>query len=484
MTWMPRTTTGLDWTKVSVARSPGKESAVPAEATGAVLDFDRHFRRAVWITAICVVFGAGVVYAGKAADDRSAFIRWRHQVLRFWEGENIYDEMMFPTPPIMPLTLLPFMLAPPVTGAVCWFALKAVLTAASVWLCFRMVRPPGTRALPSYVQAIVLLLSFRPILSDLHHGNNNLLILFLVVASLFAWRKGYDVLAGLALALAISYKVTPALFVPYFIYKRSWRMVGATCLGMGVFLLIVPSLIIGPQFNGECLAMWWQRMISPFLTKGEGSPQEINQSMVGVLTRLLTDTKLGTNRYDVHLDLNLVALPRPVVGLLLKSLSVGLLGLLGLLCRTKASRRDDPRLLGEFALIVLTMLFVSERSWKHHYVTLLLPYTYLSYRVFLGNASRWARVGLGTALALSAFLIATTSSEFGGLVADGQGHKIAQGYGMFLWAGVVLYIATACRLWVEREHATVDKTEHGPLGRGPHLPILQLADHAHRPLSS
>ena len=30
-------------------------------------------------------------------------------------------------------------------------------------------------------------------------------------------------------------------------------------------------------------------MISPFLVKGVVSPQEINQSMVGVLTRLLTD---------------------------------------------------------------------------------------------------------------------------------------------------------------------------------------------------
>ena len=40
------------------------------------------------------------------------------------------------------------------------------------------------RTLPSWVQAVVLLLSFRPILGDLHHGNNNLLILFLIVASL------------------------------------------------------------------------------------------------------------------------------------------------------------------------------------------------------------------------------------------------------------------------------------------------------------
>jgi len=36
----------------------------------------------------------------------------------------------------------------------------------------------------------------RPFLSDLHHGNNNLLILFLIVAALEAWRKGYDVLAA------------------------------------------------------------------------------------------------------------------------------------------------------------------------------------------------------------------------------------------------------------------------------------------------
>ena len=90
-------------------------------------------------------------------------------------------------------------------------------------------------------------LRLRPFLSDLHHGNNNLVILFLIVAALEAWRRGYDVLAGLVLALAISYKVTPALFVLYFLLKRSWRAAGATVLGMGVFLLIVPSLVIGPS---------------------------------------------------------------------------------------------------------------------------------------------------------------------------------------------------------------------------------------------
>ena len=52
--------------------------------------------------------------------------------------------------------------------------------------------------------------------------------------------------------------------------------------------------------------------------------------------------------------------------------------------------------------------------------------------------------------------MATTSSELGGLFAHGQGHKIAQGYGMFLWAGIVLFVATAWRVRVESRPGSAD----------------------------
>jgi alpha-1,2-mannosyltransferase len=201
---------------------------VASAACEAHRDFERRMHRILWISSILFVIGAAIVYAEKAAEDRSAFIRWRHQVLQLMQGVNIYDTVMYPNPPIMPLTLYPLMVLPPVVGALCWYALKVVLTAASAWMCFEMVRP-ADRKIPAWVRGTILLVSLRPILSDLHHGNNNLVILFLVVASLQAWRKGYDVLAGLTLALSISYKVTPALFVAYFLYKRSWRTVVATC---------------------------------------------------------------------------------------------------------------------------------------------------------------------------------------------------------------------------------------------------------------
>ena len=51
-------------------------------------------------------------------------------MLQFWAGVNIYDEMIFPNPPIMPITLYPLMVLPTVAGAMCWFAIKVALTTA------------------------------------------------------------------------------------------------------------------------------------------------------------------------------------------------------------------------------------------------------------------------------------------------------------------------------------------------------------------
>ncbi len=209
---------------------------------------DRLSQWVFWSLWSIIVLIAAAFYYEKANDHKSAFVRWRPQVLQFWDGVNIYDKMLFPTPPLMPITLYPLMVLPTIVGAMLWFAIKVGLTTASLAMCFRLVqREDGLY--PPLFRSLVLLLSLRPILGDLHHGNNNLLILFLIVAMLTAWRQGYDIGAGLLLALATTYKVTPALFFVYFAYKRSWRTVMWGVLGMGIFLLIVPSAIIGPDLQ-------------------------------------------------------------------------------------------------------------------------------------------------------------------------------------------------------------------------------------------
>lgn len=414
----------------------------------------------LWATVIVV---AAAFYYPKAADSRSAFVRWQPQVLQFWRGTNIYDRMYFPNPPIMPITLYPLMTLPPVAAALSWFLIKAGLTTATLLICFNAVKVRG-RPLPPFFQTAVLLLALRPILGDLHHGNINLLILFFLAVMYQAWRAGRDGAAGLMLGLAIAFKVTPALFLPYFIYKRSWRTVGWTFVGLILFLLVVPSVVLGPRFNALCLSTWCQRIVTPFIVEGNSSPQEANQSMVGVMTRLLTEIQPGTDRYDVQFDLNVAALPPGVVALLVKAVSFGFIGLLAFFCRAKDTDRTSPRYLGEVALVVLTMLFLSERSWKHHFVTLVFPFTYLMAELYSPRTSPRARRGILSALVASFLLMASTSSEFGGLFAHGKGHEIAQGYGMFMWAAVVLFVAVAWRL---RASATAVGAGDGTLAAEP-----------------
>ena len=175
--------------------------------------------------------------------------------------------------------------------------------------------------------------------------------------------------------------------------------------------------------------------------------------MVGVLTRLLTESRelAPHGNGGTQFDLNLLDLDHEKVARFVKGLAICVVLLGAFVCRTRYTDRGDPRLLGEFSLVVLTMLFVSERSWKHHYVTLILPLTYLCYRIATPLLDLKTRKQLMGVVALFAILMATTSSEFGGFFAGGQGHEYALYFGMYFWSGVVLYIATAWRVWTERK---------------------------------
>ena len=202
---------------------------------------ERLSGRTFWILWATIILVSAAFYYEKAADNRSAFVRWRPQVLQFGSGVNIYDKMLFPNPPIMPISLYPLMVMPTVAGAMCWFAIKVAMTTAVLLMCFEIVRPAWT-AVPANVALADpaaqpaadpgRLASRQQQPADLVPGGVDVLRL----------AKGWDIGAGLLLALATSYKVTPALFFIYFAYKRSWRTLTWGLLGLGIFLIIVPGV--------------------------------------------------------------------------------------------------------------------------------------------------------------------------------------------------------------------------------------------------
>ena len=72
--------------------------------------------------------------------------------------------------------------------------------------------------------------------------------------------------------------------------------------------------------------------------------------------------------------------------------------------------RSRLQLLAEFSVVVLGMLLFGERTWKHHCVTLLLPFTVIAYCISTQSFSRGVRWYLGGTLILVALLMIATST--------------------------------------------------------------------------
>ncbi len=342
---------------------------------------------------------------------RTAFLRWRPQILALQTPTNIYTAFNYPNPPIMALVLAPFVALPPLVGAMAWFAAKAAM---AVWLLRWAVRALGADP-PGWAVGAAVLLAMHPILGDLSHGNVNLFIAFVVLGALALFTARRDFAAGVVLALAIACKVTPALFLPYFVWKRAWRAVAGALAGLALWLAIVPGAVLGWDRNADLLASWFDTMVKPFVVEGKVTSEHANQSIPGLTFRLLTaepsfldydedDRPVAT---DYH---NLASLSPGQAQLVVK----GLMGLFAIavvaLCRWPTHRADVPRagplLLAEFALVLLGMLLFSERTWKHHATTLIVPFAVLAWAATAAELpARARRFVLGASVAIGLLLV-------------------------------------------------------------------------------
>src|SRR5262249_5825612 len=241
-----------------------------------------------WFVAALIVFFVllSIQYSYKAVAGRSAFVRWRSQIEHL-DDADIYQRFKYPNPPIMELLLVGLVRLPPLVGSLAWFYLKVGMVLVSFFWVFRLVEGSGP-PFPAWAKILTILLSLRPIMGDLYHNNVNIFILFLLIGSLFAFSRGRFATSGVILALAIACKVTPALFIPYFLWKRAWRALAGCAAGLILFLLIVPGLFLGMDRNLGLLSSWEKQMIEPFVVNGVVASEHNNQSLPGLAYRLFT----------------------------------------------------------------------------------------------------------------------------------------------------------------------------------------------------
>jgi hypothetical protein len=371
----------------------------------------------------------GIYYVGVKGSSRSAFNRWKPQVVEFWQGEDIYLRYGFPTPPVMVMILTPFSLLPGSLGMMAWFAFKSLLVVVVTVSVLRQV-DRWSHPLPDWVVGLALLLASRPVMGDLLHGNVNLWIMGVVVAGIVLFQQGRDASAGMLLSLGVACKLTPALVLAYFVWKKQWLVVIWSLVGLLIWWVILPAAVLGWERNGLLWDHWADYMVRPYVEAGSVTTVQTNQSAVALLHRwFLVGEGVSVQTYA-------------------KALIACFLVFLAWICRTIWPGRQSPGWWHELGIVFLVMLMISERSWKHHFVWLLPIALVLGasaygwYREGRHGLSMWM-VGLMVGAFLSMLL---TSQDFVRPWGGEAGAKMMQAWGAYVWASAFLITAHAISL--------------------------------------
>lgn len=344
----------------------------------------------------------------------------------------------FPTPTFVLMCLVPLWKMGVVPAAAVWAGLKIIGIAGVLWLLLRSIGSPKS-VVPAGVLAMALAFSVRALVSDLQHANVNIFVFIWLGLTWWAYVHRRDAWAGIFLSLAIVTKVTPALALVYFAYKRAWRLCLFTAIGLVIFVLIVPGAYIGFAKNVDLLGDWFNMLVRPFAVEGWAELSIPNQSLWGVVLRVLSNAGILSVE---HMSLTQamqtgqenMARPANTLGRLLRPLiSLTVVAMLAWACRRRVADRRDVRLPLEFALILLAMMLLSERTWKHHATT--LPIVYLAVWFALTHLP-WGATMRGVFVALLGvqWFMLVASSE--GLFGDDLADKLLDG-GIFCW-GLVL----------------------------------------------
>lgn len=378
----------------------------------------------------------------------------------------------FPTPTFVLMCLVPLWKMGVVAAAAVWAALKIIGIVGVLWLLLRSVGPVVVQAslpaesqvstgdsprragslhhkvaesqagslhhkfvVPSGVLAMTLAFSVRALVSDLQHANVNIFVFVWLGLTWWAFVQRRDGWAGLFLSLAIVTKVTPALALIYFAYKRAWMVCIFTAIGLVIFVLIVPGAYIGFAKNVELLGDWFNMLVRPFALEGWAELSIPNQSLWGVVMRILSNAGVLPVEHmpleqAMRTGQESMARPASAAGRLLRPLiSLSVVAMLAWACRRRVADRRDVRLALEFALILIAMMLLSERTWKHHATT--LPLVYLSIWYALTHL-HWGQLRRGVFVALlgAQWFMLVASSE--GLLGDHLADQMMDG-GIFCW---------------------------------------------------
>ena len=284
--------------------------------------------------------------------------------------------------------------------------------------------------------ALSLIFCLPMLLNTFSRGQLGIISLFFEAAIFYTYLARHKVLTGFLLAFAVTLKISPLAFlVFFFLMKREWKILISAATGFVLFFFLFPSLAIGFQQNWNLLKTWrelmsisqsdtayqhylWGELFTPFT--------DDNQSLYAVVTRFAWPSGA---QFIGHSNA-LVRFITSGVGVLLLALPF---------IKTQAispSPEKSPlRLLAEFSLFPMLMLFTSPVTQIHHYTV--VYFLFLAALMMTGRLEHGSRAAK---LLLVSIWICALSLTFG-MIFTAVGNL-----GIPLWGSMLLWGTVLCCL--------------------------------------
>jgi alpha-1,2-mannosyltransferase len=216
-------------------------------------------------------------------------------------------------------------------------------------------------------------LTLQFILNDLDDGGPHLILLGILSGGIYAIWGGRERLGATLIGLGIVLKITPALFVLLFLWKRQWRLASYTVLAVVLWILL-PVLYMGPSSWWEHHTEWTRNSVLSVLDRQvegrqENELQKANLSLRHTMLRyLVTYPSTHLLRQVDRVYRPVLDLPSGVAMLIVGATGLSLLGLFVWSSRREFQVERDPVWARDCAGILMLALLFSPITWDQHLV--------------------------------------------------------------------------------------------------------------------
>ena len=238
--------------------------------------------------------------------------------------------------------------------------------------------------------AVVLFFSIQFILYNVSMIQITFFLLWSILEALRLIESRRPLLSGALLGLAINIKLMPLLILPYLFYRGHFTVIFSMLLSF-VFLLFVPALGIGFDFNMFLLSEWWS-VINPVNKEHMFETGIGTHSVVALIPVFLTDT-VG----EIPVTRNFINLPHSLVEMITNLVRLFLLGLSLLFLRSWPFRSETNPVKRiweiSYFLLLIPLLMPHQQKYNFIFVIPMIAYLWYYHRVKFSSARNMVRQG-------------------------------------------------------------------------------------------